>query len=121
MTPTNQALIVVVAKAPQVGSVKTRLCPPLTYEQAARLYTGFLLDTVAIALVMPGSAVKAVCPTDDDATELSRMLPAAVGYFVQTEPGLTPALSGSFQQGLAEGYEKVFCISSDNPTLPRVP
>ena len=119
MTPTETALIVVVAKAPQVGSVKTRLCPPLTPEQAARLYTGFLLDTVAIALAVPGSAVKAVCPTDDDARQLSRLLPSAVGYFVQTEPGLTAALTGSFRQGLAEGYKKVLCISSDNPTLPQ--
>ena len=112
------AVIVVVAKAPLVGSVKTRLCPPLTYEQAARLYTGFLLDTVDIALSVPGCAVKAVCPTPQDAMQLAQLLPAEVGYFVQPGTGLTAALAGSFEQGLTGGFQKVFCISSDNPTLP---
>lgn len=118
MTESKKALIVVVAKAPVVGSVKTRLCPPLTYEQAAHLYTGFLLDTVGIALGISGCAVKAVCPTAQDAARLAEILPGEVGYFVQPGAGLTAALSNSFERGLAEGFEKVFCISSDNPTLP---
>ncbi|MBN9389131.1 MAG: TIGR04282 family arsenosugar biosynthesis glycosyltransferase [Chloroflexi bacterium] len=118
MTASKEALIVVVAKAPQVGNVKTRLCPPLTHEQAARLYTGFLLDTIEIALGVPGCAVKAVCPTPHDAGQLAGLLPTEVGYFVQPATGLTAALSSSFEQGLTEGYKKIFCISSDNPTLP---
>lgn len=118
MTNSKKALIVVVAKAPVVGSVKTRLCPPLTYEQAARLYTGFLLDTVEIALGVPGCAVKAVCPTAQDAEKLAGILPSEVGYFVQPGTGLTAALSNSTKRGLDEGFSKVYCISSDNPTLP---
>jgi rSAM/selenodomain-associated transferase 1 len=113
-----EGLIVVVAKAPQVGKVKTRLCPPLNHSQAARLYTGFLLDTVELALQVPNAQVKVVCPSRQDAHELQRILPQAVSYIAQQGTGLTAALSEAFEVGLALGYSKVLCISSDNPTLP---
>lgn len=113
-----KAVIVVVAKAPAVGKVKTRLCPPLTFEEAATLYTGFLLDTVEIALCVSGCAVKAVCPSERDATQLREILPGRVDYIVQPGEGLTAALAYSFEESLASGFDKVFCISSDNPTLP---
>jgi uncharacterized protein len=112
------SLIVIVAKAPQVGKVKTRLCPPLSPIQAAALYTGFLLDTVELALKVPGVKVKAVCPTTQAAQQLRGILPEAVSYIVQHKPGLTAALTEGFEAGLAAGYSKVLCISSDNPTLP---
>lgn len=110
--------LVVVAKAPVVGKVKTRLCPPLTYEQATSLYSGFLLDTIEIALQVANSAVLAVCPSKEDAEQLAELLPGTVSYIVQNNPGLTDALLTSFEQCLAMGYQKVLCISSDNPTLP---
>jgi rSAM/selenodomain-associated transferase 1 len=39
--------LLVIAKAPVPGRVKTRLCPPCTPEQAARLALAALLDTLA--------------------------------------------------------------------------
>jgi len=38
--------VVVMARAPQAGKVKTRLCPPLTREQAACLYECLLQDSL---------------------------------------------------------------------------
>ncbi len=113
-----ETAFVVVAKAPVVGKVKTRLCPPLTLQEAATLYQGFLLDTIEIALRVPVSEVKVVCPSQADVVALVSFLPPQVGYIVQTETGLTDALTTAFEQCLAAGYQKVFCISSDNPTLP---
>lgn len=113
-----ETAFVVVAKAPVAGKVKTRLCPPLTFQQAAALYQGFLLDTIEIALQVPASVVKVVCPAQADATFLASFLPLQVGYIVQTETGLSNALTTAFEQCLEAGYQKVFCISSDNPTLP---
>ena len=113
-----ETAFVVVAKAPVVGKVKTRLCPPLTFQQAATLYQGFLQDTIEIALRVPASEVKVVCPSQADAVALASFLPPQVGYIVQTETGLTDALTTAFEQCLSAGYQKVFCVSSDNPTLP---
>lgn len=118
MGEVRQGAIVVVAKAPQVGKVKTRLCPPLGYEQAAALYTGFLLDTVEIALGVADCQVKIVCPSAQDALELKQILPPEIGYVVQDTPGLSAALTQAVKECLDQGYQKVFCISSDNPTLP---
>jgi len=41
---------VVLAKAPEPGRVKTRLCPPLTSAQAADLAAAALLDSIAAAV-----------------------------------------------------------------------
>ena len=41
--------LVVLAKAPRPGAVKTRLCPPLTYEAAARFAAASLADTMDVA------------------------------------------------------------------------
>jgi hypothetical protein len=110
--------IIVVAKAPQVGKVKTRLCPPLSYEQASALHCGLLLDTINIARQVPACQVKAVCPSAHDTRVLAKLLPEDVTYLVQPTEGLTAALTFSFDDSLRQGYQKVFCISSDNPTLP---
>ena len=47
MRTRNNCAIGVMAKAPQAGRSKTRLCPPLTPEQAAALSAGFLHDITA--------------------------------------------------------------------------
>ena len=54
--------LVVVGKAPQPGVTKTRLTPPLTPEQAAALYGGFLQDTVSMALTLGWERVTVIYP-----------------------------------------------------------
>lgn len=44
----------IIAKTPEPGHVKTRLCPPCSYEQAAAVATAGLLDTVDAIDVIPG-------------------------------------------------------------------
>lgn len=57
MTP--RAVLLVLAKAPVPGQVKTRLCPPLAPVQAARIAAAALLDTLDAVLAVPrtGTAV----------------------------------------------------------------
>jgi uncharacterized protein len=38
--------LIIFAKAPNPGQVKTRLCPPLTADEAATLHGSFVLDTL---------------------------------------------------------------------------
>src|SRR2546426_9965518 len=45
--------LVIVAKAPVVGQVKTRLCPPLSAVEAAGLFRCFLPGTAARACTAP--------------------------------------------------------------------
>jgi uncharacterized protein len=114
----NKAVFVVVAKAPVAGKVKTRLCPPLTYEAAARLYTGFLLDTLELVQnELTNADVRIVCPSQADADGIAAIVPG-MEFVVQNSEGLTAALTEAFANCLNAGFSKVFCLSSDNPTLP---
>ncbi|MCC6225969.1 MAG: DUF2064 domain-containing protein [Microthrixaceae bacterium] len=49
--------VLVVAKEPLPGRVKTRLCPPFTPEQAARLAAAALADTLAAAVATSATRV----------------------------------------------------------------
>ena len=46
--------IAIFAKSPVRGAVKTRLCPPLTPDQATELYRAFLLDTMHVISEVDG-------------------------------------------------------------------
>jgi uncharacterized protein len=48
------AQVLVLAKTPVPGRVKTRLCPPCTPEQAARIAAAALADTLAAVTATPG-------------------------------------------------------------------
>jgi glycosyltransferase A (GT-A) superfamily protein (DUF2064 family) len=56
--------LLVVAKAPVPGEVKTRLCPPATAEQAAEIAAASLLDTLDTVLAVP-NALPVVALTGD--------------------------------------------------------
>ena len=45
--------LIVIAKSPQPGRVKTRLCPPCTYEEAAALAEAALADTLHTLAAVP--------------------------------------------------------------------
>ena len=47
--------LLIMAKSPVPGQVKTRLCPPLTAEEAADVAAASLLDTLEAALSTPGA------------------------------------------------------------------
>lgn len=49
--------LLVVAKAPEPGQAKTRLCPPLSSEDAAQVAAASLLDTMGAVCAVPGVSV----------------------------------------------------------------
>ena len=110
--------LAIFAKAPIVGQVKTRLCPPLSYEQAAELFQGFLLDTVERMSRLPEvQLVLAITPADSEPL-FRKIVPAAVRYVPQRGASLGERQTNLFVDVLAEGFKKVVLIGSDIPTLP---
>jgi rSAM/selenodomain-associated transferase 1 len=114
--PTPDTLLVV-AKQPVPGQTKTRLCPPLTHDQAAELYDCFLRDTLSIMRsVLDVRCVIGYLPED------------AQGYFSQLAPDmeLTPQRGASLgerldhllTEALLGGSQRAIIIDSDSPTLP---
>jgi rSAM/selenodomain-associated transferase 1 len=112
--------LVVIGKAPEPGRAKTRLVPPLSAEQAARLYRAFLLDAVQLGLDLAWERVCVIHPRGA-AARLRRVLPVQVHLLEQPTTGLTDALAHAFERHFAEGFSHVVLIGSDNPTLRQAP
>ena len=112
----RQEALIVFAKAPVPGQVKTRLTSVLTEDEAARLYTAFLQDALDQYTAL-GADVRLYwsSPLDvvpDDFTQ------ADVHAFVQQGKGLGARMQRAFLETFAAGYERVVIIGTDHPTLP---
>jgi rSAM/selenodomain-associated transferase 1 len=62
--------VIVLAKAPVPGRVKTRLCPPCTPEQAARVAAAALADTLEAVAALDGRRPVLALDTGADATPI---------------------------------------------------
>ncbi|MEK7425940.1 MAG: DUF2064 domain-containing protein [Actinomycetota bacterium] len=100
--------LTVIAKQPRPGFVKTRLCPPCTPEQAARLAAAALADTLdAVDLVAAslGPTVRPVLLFDGDAGDWAR---PAYDVVPQRGSGLAERLANAFDElgpGVVVGME----------------
>jgi hypothetical protein len=110
--------LVIVAKAPIVGQVKTRLCPPLSTAEAAELFRCFLVDTVARACTVPEVQV-CLAFTPADSEDLFRsLLPFPLRYLPQRGNSLGERLVNIFADLLHDGFTRIVIMDSDSPTLP---
>jgi rSAM/selenodomain-associated transferase 1 len=109
--------IAMMAKAPRAGAVKTRLCPPLSLQDAAALYRCFLLDSLAkISQIEAATPVLSYAPT----TARPRFETLAPGWTLIPQQGcdLGARMADCFAQLFACGYTRVLLTGSDLPTLP---
>ena len=108
------------ARQPRAGEVKTRLQSCLTPEQAAALYTGFVLDTAAI-LGACKAYHKVVAYTGEGAAEgLPKLLRDAgdFDYRPQVDGSLGERLEQLFDASFAAGSSATIVIGTDSPSLP---
>ena len=105
------------AKAPVAGQVKTRLCPPLSVQDAAELSRCFLLDKIGQVLqVTRAEPVVAYAP--EDAAGVFETLAPGFTLLPQRGDDLTARLVSILGRLLAGGCEAAIMIDSDTPTLP---
>lgn len=119
----------IMAKAPQAGRSKTRLCPPLRHDQAAKLSAAFLRDTAAnIAVAARSAPIAAYAAYAPRGTEdlLGRHLGGdAELLLADGSPSMPDGVEGfgrcllhAIQGMLARGHVAACVLSSDSPTLP---
>lgn len=112
--------LIVIGKAPEPGSTKTRLVPFLTPAQAAELYRAFLLDAVELGRGLGWERLAVVHPRGAGPS-LQAILSEQVQLLEQPASGLADALGYAFKRQLDDGFERVVLIGSDNPTLAAAP
>jgi rSAM/selenodomain-associated transferase 1 len=109
--------LLVVAKQPQPGQTKTRLCPPLSYAQAADLYECFLRDTLDIMRqVRDVESVIAFLP--EGAVDYFRQLAPDMKLTCQSGASLGERLDHLLTEALVSGSQRAVVMDSDSPTLP---
>jgi hypothetical protein len=105
------------AKTPGAGAVKTRLCPPLTPDEAAQLYRCFLLDKIEqVRRLERAHPAIAYAPPEGRGT-FEAMAPGFV-LVDQRDGDLGARLARSFEDLFARGYTSALAIDSDTPSLP---
>ena len=109
--------LVVMAKAPRTGFVKTRLTNVIPIEAVTDLYRCLLDDTVTLAQSLGGVEVAIMCPAAD-VHELKHSVRGAVDVVAQTGEGLAAGLNSVFAHFTARGRKRVVAFNSDSPHLP---
>ncbi len=104
--------LLVIAKAPVPGRVKTRLCPPCTPEQAAAIAAAALADTLDVLSATP--AVRRTLVVHGD-------YPAPPGWHVvaQRGDGLGERLANAFADTARPGVATML-VGMDTPQLSLV-
>jgi rSAM/selenodomain-associated transferase 1 len=114
--------LVVMAKAPRLGTVKTRLTPSLSAADVTALYCCLLDDTLDLAQSLPDVEVAIMCP-DADVNELARLAGNKASVVAQKGEGLAAGLTSVFAHFAADQREehqrRTIAFNSDSPHLPR--
>lgn len=86
--------IIVIAKTPVAGKVKTRLCPPCSPEEAAEIARAALADTLATV-------------TATDVTRLTIALDGEPGPWIPSRFEVFPQRGGPLEERLAAAFDDV--------------
>lgn len=108
--------LVIMAKGPKPGAVKTRLAQSLPLPAVTALYCCLLQDTVALAHSLRGVEIALMCP-DADVDELARLLGNAAQIVPQKGEGLAAGLTSVFVYFAPSSQHHVIAFNSDSPHL----
>jgi len=115
--PEPNGTLVIMAKAPKPGMVKTRLIAHLPQSAVTALYRCLLEDTLALAKSLPNIDVAIMCP-EADHEEMSQLFGKTVKVVSQKGAGLAAGLTSVFRHFTAAGNQRVIAFNSDTPHLP---
>src|SRR5579863_1630765 len=111
-------VLVIMAKAPRAGTVKTRLTPNLSSEAVAAFYCCLLDDTLALARSLSDVKIAIMCP-EPDVNELAQLAGSEVNVVAQKGEGLAAGLTSVFARFTEDHQRRVIAFNSDSPHLPR--
>lgn len=113
-----EEILIIFAKAPEPGQVKTRLLPFLSGEAAARLQEALVLDTLHGTDSLPWRRALACAPTTDHPFFLGCAKERSLLLIPQRGENLGARMQNAFEWGFSQGFKRVVLIGCDAPTLP---
>jgi uncharacterized protein len=121
--PTNRrprigdCTLVIMAKAPKPGMVKTRLAQCVPLPAVTTFYRCLLDDTLALAQSLENTEIAIMCPASD-VDDLARLAGDVATVVAQTGQGLAAGLTSVFAYFAGAGRRRVIAFNSDSPHLP---
>lgn len=114
----SDRVLVIMAKAPRPGAVKTRLASSLYPMPVTAFYCCLLDDTLALARSLGEVEVAIMCP-DSDVNELAKLTGDEVSIVAQKGEGLAAGLTSVFAHFAQDHQRRTIAFNSDSPHLPR--
>src|SRR5205814_9148531 len=111
-------VLVIMAKAPRRGAVKTRLAPSLSPPAVTAFYCCLLKDTLTLARSLSDVEVIIMCP-ESDVTELAPLAGNEVSVVAQKGEGLAAGLISVCAYFAKDHQRRTIAFNSDSPHLPR--
>ncbi len=112
------ALLIIFAKEPRPGQVKTRLSPPLSPEEAAQLYHLFLQDILEEVARVPEVRLAMAFSPQEAQGFFRNLAPPGTELFPQVGADLGERMAQAFARGFAAGFGPVLLRGGDVPDLP---
>jgi rSAM/selenodomain-associated transferase 1 len=109
-------VLVIMARAPLPGQVKTRLIPSLSPEQCAELYRAMLEDTLAMAASVPLYLTYLAFTPSEQADLFRSLVAEGITMLQQRGDNLGHRMANAVRE-LETKYSPVVIIGSDLPTL----
>jgi uncharacterized protein len=109
--------IIIMAKVPIAGTVKTRLQPFFTPNESAELATAFLQDTVNKAKSFTTNVILAYSPNDGEC-RLQELIGYDVPMIPQISDGLGERIVSAFESVFIQDFDCVLMIGTDSPSIP---
>jgi len=115
----RQNVLIIFMKAPRLGTVKTRLQPQLTPEQALTLYRAMAEDLVAKFRGAVEFDLQIHFWPPDGVEEMRQWLGDELVFLPQQQGDLGRKMQQAFADTFQQGYRKAVIIGSDLPTLDQ--
>ena len=119
--PESDTALVIVARTPRLGEVKTRLAATLGSAATLQLYRAFLTDLATRFAPASDCALHwAYTPAEGDfADALAQLVPGVNtgACFPQSGPGLADRLHQIFRETTTRAFTRTIVISSDSPQV----
>lgn len=115
----KSSALIIFAKAPVPGQVKTRLQTRLSADECASLHSSFIIDTIKLARDAGAADIFLACHPDVEDPFFKKISSDfGVALIPQNGNDLGDRMENAIDKGLKMGYEKVIIIGSDSPDLP---